>query len=401
MSIQRITIQTLHGIFTDAYSKEDSARGQLNKQAFMPWDLNSASIRLILEKLHFSIGDFVWGRYRNIDPTTTDKADGWTIRKCIEVEKVLLEYSSMDDSATCYLIEAARNGDLSIVKDILESGAEPDSTNSKGETALGAASRYGHIDVVKLLIDKGADANAVVDIQLSGEYFASKTALCAATRGKHTNVVELLIQRGADVNSCSPLSDAIQGGELDIIKLLIQEGAGISDEDGTALHVATGTYNVKLNIVQFLLDQGADVSARRDFDNNTPLQRAAFWGEDAILKLLIERGADVNAEGGLYGNALQTAAYWGRLGAVKLLIAEGANINATAGEEGTALEAAASRCHLEVVKYLLEQGADVNAKGKHESAIRAAKTPPGFFFSISAETRKAVINLLRQYGATD
>ncbi|KAF8239490.1 hypothetical protein L208DRAFT_1237287, partial [Tricholoma matsutake] len=59
-----------------------------------------------------------------------------------------------------------------------------------------------------------------------------------------------------------------------------------------------------------------------------------------IVKLLIEKGANVNAQGGFFGNALQAAAYNGNQEIVKLLIEEGANVNAQGGEYGNALQAA-------------------------------------------------------------
>jgi ankyrin repeat protein len=59
-----------------------------------------------------------------------------------------------------------------------------------------------------------------------------------------------------------------------------------------------------------------------------------------IVKLLLENGAEVNAKGGLYGNALQAASYGGNEAIVKLLLENGAEVNAEGGEYGNALQAA-------------------------------------------------------------
>ena len=59
-----------------------------------------------------------------------------------------------------------------------------------------------------------------------------------------------------------------------------------------------------------------------------------------LLKLLLEKGADVNAQGGEYGNALQAASYKGHSEIVKLLLEKGADVNAQGGEYGNALQAA-------------------------------------------------------------
>jgi ankyrin repeat protein len=49
------------------------------------------------------------------------------------------------------------------------------------------------------------------------------------------------------------------------------------------------------------------------------------------VKLLLENGAEVNAEGGEYGNALQAASYRGNKAIVKLLLENGAEVNAEGG----------------------------------------------------------------------
>jgi ankyrin repeat protein len=61
-------------------------------------------------------------------------------------------------------------------------------------------------------------------------------------------------------------------------------------------------------------------------------------GHEAIAKLLIEKGADVNAQGGFYGNALQAASYEGHEAIAKLLIEKGADVNAQGGYYGNALQ---------------------------------------------------------------
>ncbi|KAK7445073.1 hypothetical protein VKT23_014935 [Stygiomarasmius scandens] len=383
-SIQRITVQGLHGIIYSRSKYEPTFR-----------HLDSEPFRRISEKSSYSIGDFVWGRYCNVDLSMTDKTvfhdDPGNISKRIWVEKYLLGKSSIEESRVSYLVEAARKGDLPIVRGMLDlwKKANINGRNWRGETALMAASEQGKFEVVKLLIDRGADVNAVNKSILLGG-----TPLRAAAQGEHMQVIKLLLQSGANVY---PLLDAIKHRELDTVKLLMLNSAS----HGCALHKAA-EYQ-KIDIMRFVLDiEGVNVNAKDDF-GTTPLQDAARGGEENIIKLLIEKGADVDAEGGLYGTALQTAVCWGQLGAVKLLIAKGADVNAKAGIEGTALEAAANTGHLDIMKFLLENGADVNAKGgKYGSAIQAARAPPLFvFFSVPEGTRNSIIDLLRQRGATD
>ena len=63
-------------------------------------------------------------------------------------------------------------------------------------------------------------------------------------------------------------------------------------------------------------------------------------GHEAVVRLLLEKGANVNAEGGKYGNALQAASFGGHEAVVRLLLEKGANVNA----EGGQLRQCSARC---------------------------------------------------------
>ncbi|KAL6406243.1 hypothetical protein AUP68_10413 [Ilyonectria robusta] len=130
-------------------------------------------------------------------------------------------------------------------------------------------------------------------------------------------------------------------------------------------------------VVKLLVAAGADVNAGADTsakvgggDGRTALQAAAGGGHLEVVKKLLAAGADVNAAAaaGVYGGrtALQAAAGGGHLEVVEKLLAAGADVNATAAAGfffggRTALQAAAGGGHLEVVEKLLAAGADVNA----------------------------------------
>ncbi|KAF8528253.1 hypothetical protein JB92DRAFT_3093085, partial [Gautieria morchelliformis] len=90
-----------------------------------------------------------------------------------------------------------------------------------------------------------------------------------------------------------------------------------------------------------LLDNGADVNAQGGMYGNA-LQVALSGGHHAIVQLLLEKGADVNVQGGWYGNALQAALSGGHHDIIQLLLAKGADVNAQGGEYGNALQVASS-----------------------------------------------------------
>jgi hypothetical protein len=106
-----------------------------------------------------------------------------------------------------------------------------------------------------------------------------------------------------------------------------------------------------------------------------PLYYAALLGINTVTRLLLEAGADVNVQGGRYGNALQAASSGGYEQVVKTLLDQGADVNAQGGEYGNALQAASERGHEQVVKTLLDQGTDVNAQGGYYgNALQAASS---------------------------
>ncbi|THY37309.1 hypothetical protein D6C98_10763, partial [Aureobasidium pullulans] len=103
------------------------------------------------------------------------------------------------------------------------------------------------------------------------------------------------------------------------------------------------------------------------------LQAASAGGHDKIVQLLLDKGADVNAQGGYNGNALYAALAGGHDKIVQLLLDKGADVNAQGGEYGNALQAASAGGHDKTVQLLLDKGADVNAQGGHYgNALQAA-----------------------------
>jgi hypothetical protein len=123
---------------------------------------------------------------------------------------------------------------------------------------------------------------------------------------------------------------------------------------------------------------------------NLAMVAAAEGGHVAIVKLLLARGANVNAQGGKYGSALQAASVWGRTATVELLLAKAANINAQGGQYGSALQAASVRGRTATVELLLARGANINAQGgQYGSALQAA----------SDNGHAAIVELLLAKGA--
>ncbi|KAF7136844.1 hypothetical protein CNMCM5793_006414 [Aspergillus hiratsukae] len=125
--------------------------------------------------------------------------------------------------------------------------------------------------------------------------------------------------------------------------------------------------------IELLLEKGADVNAQGGLYGNA-LQAACVEGHKEVVQLLLENGAEVNVQdGGYYGNALHAACVEGHKEVAQLLLENGAEVNAKGGEYGNALQAASAQGDNEVVQLLLENGAEVNAKGGvYGNALQAA-----------------------------
>ncbi|KAF8351877.1 ectomycorrhiza-induced ankyrin-domain/NACHT-domain-containing protein, partial [Amanita rubescens] len=127
-----------------------------------------------------------------------------------------------------------------------------------------------------------------------------------------------------------------------------------------------------IGIVRLLLGKGAKVNAKGVQYGNA-LQAASWEGHVEIARLLLDKGANVDAQGGEYGNALQAVSYRGDAEIARLLLDKGANVNAQGVQYGNALQAASWGGNAEIARLLLDKGADVNAQGgQYGNALQAA-----------------------------
>uniref|UniRef100_A0A093V869 Ankyrin repeat domain-containing protein 50 n=1 Tax=Talaromyces marneffei PM1 TaxID=1077442 RepID=A0A093V869_TALMA len=168
---------------------------------------------------------------------------------------------------------------------------------------------------------------------------------------------------------------AFNGHDVVISKLSTDGKSVINERDSTGANALQwASLRGHFKSVQRLLEKGAEVNAQGGRYGNA-LQAASFEGHIEIVQILLERGAEVNAQGGEYGNALQAASYRGHVEVVQRLLERGAEVNAQGGEYGNALQAASYRGHVEVVQRLLERGAEVNAQGGfYGNALQAASS---------------------------
>ncbi len=161
------------------------------------------------------------------------------------------------------------------------------------------------------------------------------------------------------------LGRAIVSGDTDAVTAVLDRGASARGARNSwsdlPLHTAAEWGHV--DIVKLLVERGADVNARSPW-GTTPLFQAAREGHIDVMEFLLDNGAEVNVDAGDVYNPLNMAILWGHWQAAELLVSRGADINPDRVELYTPLMAAVRHGHAETARWLLDLGADVNATDK-------------------------------------
>jgi cytohesin len=311
------------------------------------------------------------------------------------------------------LSAAAEVRDLALVRLIL--------THMKGVPSYGAflqALQSGNREMITLFLEKGVDASR-------------PEFLIAATIGGKKEVVELLLEKGARANArdrsnSSAIATAARTGNAEVVSLLLAKGADPNSRDNllsTPLHEAANKA-----VAQLLVDKGAEVNVV-DQANKSPMFRAVQAGKKDVAEFFEAKGATHDAYTlTALGRAdalrkylataalpevkkvnwhapLHLAAIFGQVGTARVLVERGADVNATENEgplhsDVTPLHLAARNGHKEMVAFLLEKGADLNARMKRRRGFVPDRdwTP----MQLATETGHAeVAALLRKHGAKE
>ena len=270
----------------------------------------------------------------------------WAVRhNDLAIAKALLQAGADVKAANRYgvtsLTLAATNGDAAIIRILLDAGADPNTATPGGETALMTAARTGKVDAVTLLLDRGANVDARDNVH-------AQTALMWAVVENHAEVVKLLLARGADINAHTKVT--MPKGEYVPARPAGAAGTGIIRQ--RALPTPDG--------------------------GMTPLLFAVRDGNGEMMRLLLDRGADLRESSGNHTSPLLIALLNGQAGLAAELLARGADPNAADDYHRAALFAAIDlrnfnhekytdlptdgRDPLDLIKALLRKGADPNLR---------------------------------------
>ncbi|XP_058810032.1 uncharacterized protein LOC131675175 [Phymastichus coffea] len=280
---------------------------------------------------------------------------------CMDVDS---ETDSNHDTA---LTLACAGGHEELVELLLSRGADIEHRDKKGFTPLILAATAGHQKVVEILLNHGADLEAQSER-------TKDTPLSLACSGGRYEVVELLLNRAANkehrnVSDYTPLSLAASGGYVNIIKLLLNHGAEINSRTGSKLGISPlmlAAMNGHTAAVKLLLDMGSDINAQIETNRNTALTLACFQGRHEVVSLLLDRKANVEHRAKTGLTPLMEAASGGYVEVGRVLLSKGADVNAmpVPSSRDTALTIAADKGHCRFVELLLSKGTQVEVKNK-------------------------------------
>ena len=159
------------------------------------------------------------------------------------------------------------------------------------------------------------------------------------------------------------------------------------DRSVTPLHLAAQQRDPTMT--RLLLARGADIEAC-DNRSRTPLQNAALHGRTNAVTALLEAGASLSHRDREGHQALHFAVQSGHTTTCTLLIKRGADVNSRLTQGTTPLHAAVIQSYRDIVELLLEAGADPNAKADDGT------TPLGI---ATAQAKPRIADLLVRYGA--
>ena len=260
---------------------------------------------------------------------------------------------------------SCRNGLVDIVRTLVKHKANVNARIDSGDTPLTLAAMHEHDNVVHVLL---TDSHCQVNTKRRDGY----TALHYSCRNGLVDIVRTLVKHKANVNARidsgdTPLTLAAMHEHDNVVHVLLTDShcqVNTKRRDGyTALHYSCR--NGHVDIVRTLVKHKANVNARTDSGDDTPLTLAAMHEHDNVVyALLTDSHCQVNTKRRDGYTALHYSCRNGHVDIVRTLVKHKANVNARTNSGDTPLTLAAINKHDNVVHASSDYNCEVYAKDK-------------------------------------
>lgn len=260
------------------------------------------------------------------------------------------------------LHEAARIGNIDLLRSLLEEKINPNVRGEKYKTAQMEAALSSHLDCLSALKYHGADEFAIDEL--------GRTVLHVAVMANQHKAVAWLLQSYPPPPAQPPKRKASRMSRATEVMTKLQSHKvlrEVSDGEGSRpLHVAS-----KLSLpgmAKLLLDDGAVVDSRDNW-GRTPLMDAIIFNHKSVMLVLLGSGADITAADAQSMTSLHWAARYNRNDLLKILLERGADGTVYTNYGDLPIHSAAREGHIEAIGCLLNEKLQSDVQTKYGETL--------------------------------